>query len=57
MLQVAAPFVAFRGLVMASPLWYPFLADAVRLKLLALVQTVLESESFDPMKANFYCGV
>ncbi|MGD1090597.1 MAG: phosphotransferase [Bryobacteraceae bacterium] len=57
MLQVAAPFVAFRGLVMASPLWYPLLADTVRLKLLAFVLAVLESETFDPLKANFYCGV
>ena len=57
MLQVAAPFVAFRGLVMASPVWYPGLAEAVRLKLLSFVVAVLESETFDPLKANFYCGI
>src|SRR4030067_732133 len=30
MLAVAAPFYAFRGLVMASPLWYPTLDEGVR---------------------------
>jgi hypothetical protein len=29
MLRVAAPLYAFRGLVMASPLWYPTLADTI----------------------------
>jgi len=31
MLSVVAPFLAFRGLVMASPLWYPTLPDTVHL--------------------------
>jgi hypothetical protein len=56
MLQVAAPFFAFRGLVMASPLWYPALPDAVRQKLLTFVVAVLESDHFDPHKVNQYCG-
>ena len=56
MLNVVAPFLAFRGLVMASPLWYPALPDTVRQKLLAFIFAVLESDSFDPKKANFYCG-
>lgn len=55
-LRVAAPFFAFRGLVMASPLWYPALPDAVREKLLRFVMAVLEGECFDPAKVNFYCG-
>lgn len=54
-LKVAAPFFAFRGLVMASPVWYPTLPDSVRQQMLAFVQAVLESESFDPRKANVYC--
>jgi hypothetical protein len=56
MLKVAAPFLAFRGLVMASPVWYPALSDAAREKLLAFIIAVLESESFVPGKANQYCG-
>ena len=55
MLTVAAPFLAFRGLVMASPVWYPALPDSVRQKLLAFIVAVLESDSFDPTKANSYC--
>ena len=56
MLTVAAPFFAFRGLVMASPLWYPALADVVRERMLAFVVRVLESDRFDPQQANSYCG-
>ncbi len=55
MLTVAAPFFAFRGLVMASPVWYPTLSDAVRQKMLAFIVAVLEDESFDPERANQYC--
>ena len=57
MLQVVAPFFAFRGLVMASPVWYPTLAEDVRRKLLAFILSVLESEAFDPTQVNTYCGV
>lgn len=35
--EVVAPFFAFRGLVMASPLWYPHLAEGVRRKLFAFM--------------------
>jgi len=54
-LEVAAPFLAFRGLVMASPIWYPSLSDSVRGKLLAFIIGVLESDTFDPGRANEYC--
>ena len=56
MLSVVAPFLAFRGLVMASPLWYPNLQDVVRRRMLAFLLAVLESERFDPQKVNLYCG-
>jgi hypothetical protein len=56
MLQVVAPFFAFRGLVMASPVWYPSLADGVRRKLLTFLLTVLDTEVFDPAQINAYCG-
>lgn len=57
MLKVVAPFFAFRGLVMASPVWYPTLPDAVRKSMLAFIIAVLESPSFDPQEVNHYCGV
>ncbi len=56
-LNVVAPFFAFRGLVMASPLWYPTLSDAVRQSMLSFIVAVLEDGRFDPQKANSYCGV
>jgi hypothetical protein len=55
-LQVAAPFFAFRGLVMASPVWYPALPESVREKLLNFIRAVLESKTFDPSWVNTYCG-
>jgi Phosphotransferase enzyme family len=54
-LRVVAPFFAFRGLVMASPLWYPTLAPSVRRSLLAFIRAVLRSESFEPDRVNEYC--
>ena len=56
MLLVSAPFFAFRGLVMASPVWYPHLEDLVRRKLLNFILNVLEADGFDPALVNTYCG-
>ena len=56
MLQVAAPFFAFRGVVMAHPVWYPDLAAEVRRKLLNFIQAVLNEEQFNPDEVNNYCG-
>ncbi|MFY9270039.1 MAG: phosphotransferase [Candidatus Manganitrophaceae bacterium] len=56
-LEVVAPFFAFRGLVMASPLWYPNLAEGVRRKLFALMQAVLDAPTFDPDRINDYCDL
>ncbi|HML16190.1 MAG TPA: phosphotransferase [Bryobacteraceae bacterium] len=55
-LEVAAPYCAFRGLVMASPVWYPDLAPGVRAKLLYFIQAVLRAPRFDPSLVNEYCG-
>ncbi len=55
-LSVAAPFFAFRALVMASPVWYPHLDGVVRRKLLNFILNVLESDRFDPARVNTYCG-
>jgi aminoglycoside phosphotransferase (APT) family kinase protein len=55
LLQVAAPFIAFRVLVMANPLWYPALEDKLRRRMLGFVRNVLGEERFDPARANDYC--
>lgn len=56
MLEVAAPFFAFRGLVMAHPVWYPNLSGDARSKLFNFMQAVLTSEKFQPEEVNRYCG-
>jgi len=56
LLEVAAPFFAFRGLVMASPVWYPALDAAIRAKLLRFVLNVLAAPRFEPARANDYCA-
>jgi aminoglycoside phosphotransferase (APT) family kinase protein len=55
LLEVAAPFLAFRGLVMAHPVWYPHLSDAVRSRLFNFISSVLDTPAFDPSKVNQYC--
>jgi aminoglycoside phosphotransferase (APT) family kinase protein len=56
-LDVVAPFLVFRGLVMANPVWYPNLNSIVRQRLLAFMLAVLEEDSFDPCRVNTYCGI
>ena len=56
LLEVAAPFLAFRALVMANPLWYPALDAVVRRKLFNLIGNVLDAPRFDPARANEYCA-
>ena len=55
-LEVAAPFFAWRALVMANPVWYPALDEALRRKMLDFALNVLAEERFDPRRANAYCG-
>jgi aminoglycoside phosphotransferase (APT) family kinase protein len=57
MLQVVGPFFAFRGLVMAHPIWYPNLSTDVRQKLFNFMQAVLNEQVFNPDEVNQYCGV
>ncbi len=47
MYSVIQPFYAWRGLVIASPIWYPDLPPRVRQALFTFVNRVLESEKFD----------
>lgn len=46
--EVIAPFFAWRGLVVASPRWYPHLTAADRDRILSFVERVLRAERFDP---------
>lgn len=54
--EVAAPFYVFRGLVVASPEWYPALAPEVRAGLFRFVENVLEDSRFDYENFNDYMG-
>jgi hypothetical protein len=51
-LEVIQPFYAWRGLVVASPVWYPNLKKDVRVKLLNFVRNVLKNERFDWENVN-----
>lgn len=53
-LEVIQPFYAWRGLVVASPVWYPHLHQEVRAKLLSFVKMVLTCEEFAPTRVNSY---
>ncbi len=55
-LEVVAPFFAFRGLVMANPVWYPALDGTVRTQVLNFVLNVLGAGRFEPARANDYCA-
>jgi hypothetical protein len=48
LLAVAAPFFAWRGLVIASPVWYPHLSREVRHILFRFIENVLSAASFNP---------
>ncbi|MCS6898077.1 MAG: phosphotransferase [Nitrospira sp.] len=53
--ETAAPFFAFRGLVVASPLWYPDLSLEIRRRLFRFIENVLDSPHFEPGRVNEYC--
>jgi hypothetical protein len=46
-LEVASPFLAWRGLVLANPRWYPVVAADARDALLGFVERALDAERFD----------
>jgi hypothetical protein len=54
MLQVAAPFLAWRGLVIASPVWSPRLPPGVRRTLFTFIMNVLDDACFDFSRINRY---
>jgi aminoglycoside phosphotransferase (APT) family kinase protein len=47
LLEVIQPFFAFRGLVVASPVWYPNITLETRRKLFKFIRNVLDAEKFD----------
>ncbi len=51
-LQVIQPFLCWRALVIASPVWYPHLSLEVRTKLLNLAQNILDVKTFNPDRVN-----
>jgi len=57
LLGVVQPFLCWRALILASPLWYPNLTLDVRTKLLNFARNVLENDRFDPASVNRLLGV
>jgi len=54
LLEVIAPFFAFRALVVASPTWYPLISDDVRRSLFNFLENVLGSKKFNYRDVNGY---
>jgi streptomycin 6-kinase len=53
-LRVVAPFYAFRGVVVANPLFYPDVTERNRRRLINFVKNVLKSRRFNPERVNEY---
>ncbi len=54
MLTVIQPFYAWRGLVIASPIWYPNLLAETRKKIFNFIKNILETEKFNQKIVNSY---
>jgi len=54
MLKVVQPYFAWRGLVIASPIWYPDLSLDIRTKLINFIKNVLTIEYFDLDEIDSY---
>lgn len=52
LLDAVAPFLCWRALVLACPVWYPQLADSARERLLGFAEAALRAERFDPRLAE-----
>ena len=51
-LSVVAPYFAWRALVVASPVWYPNLPEALRDRLLTFVERLLTGHAFVPTEID-----
>jgi hypothetical protein len=56
LLEVIQPFFVFRGLVVASPVWYPHISLETRRKLFNFIRNVLDAEKFDYNGVGKYLG-
>ncbi len=54
LLKVIQPFYAWRGLVVANPIWYPNLQHNVRRKIFNFISHVLDLNEFDYSKVGEY---
>lgn len=54
MRDVIAPFYAWRGLVIGSPVWYPRLPDGIRRIIFTFIENVLALDRFDHTNVNGY---
>jgi aminoglycoside phosphotransferase (APT) family kinase protein len=52
--EVIQPWFAWRALVLASPLWYPHIAEEVRRKLLRFARRIMSVERYDYRHVNQY---
>ncbi len=52
LLAVVAPFLAWRGLVLASPVFYPSMSAGARDRLLTVVEEALDADRFEPATAE-----
>ena len=52
--EVVAPFYAWRGLVIGSPVWYPRLPQGVRRAMFNFIQNVLSDDRFEYTDVNRY---
>jgi len=52
--SVVQLFYAFRGVVVANPVFYPELTDEKRKVIFRFIQNVLDSEKFEPERVNEY---
>ncbi len=53
---IVAPFYAFRGVVVANPIFYPRVTTAQRESIFRYVLNVLDDSDFDPVRVNDYLG-
>lgn len=52
--SIIQPFYAWRALVVANPIWYPDLAEPVRIALFRFLENVLDSDRFLPWQVDDY---
>ena len=52
--EVIQPWLAWRALVLASPLWYPTISEDVRRRMLIFARRVMSAESYDYRRGNQY---